>query len=286
MPDHCAPALAAVAARDWISERTFEDATGPVATFLRTQPRNRLGALDHLGVGTVLRRIYPASIWIDSLMMYAATAVVLGRALDDPALTDFGAAQPRIFADALQDGDSQLFRHAFLEARGRTRPRSATFWLRGNGWVAAALADMLEHDHSSRADNVAIFEQLAAALMHRQCSDGLWSTVLGQPSTYREASGSALVAYGLAKGARLGVLDPSARIAAVRTFDALVASLRRRSDGMSLPGISGPTIPGPRLAYALVPCCADIDYGVGAFCLLAAELAMDHGTGQSSLGSA
>ena len=119
----------------------------------------------------------------------------------------------------------------------------------------------------------------------RQSPDGLWTTLLGDPATYREASGSALVAYALAKGTRLGILAADARDAAWRTFDALARSLRPRPDGLSLPGISGPTIPGPRLAYALVPRLADIDYGVGAFCLLAAELATQS-PGQSSLGSA
>ena len=285
MPDHCAPALAAVAARDSITEHAFAEAVAPVVSFLRTQPRNRLGALDHLGVQTILRRVYPASIWIDSLMMYAATAVALGRALDDDALVDFGSAQPRIFAAVLQDHDTHLFRHAFLETRQRPRPQTPTFWLRGNGWVVAALADMLEHEHPSREDNVAIFERLTRALLDRQCDDGRWPTVLGDPTTYREASGSALVAYGLAKGSRLGLLGRRARTAAWRTFQALTSSLRPRADGLSLPGISGPTIPGPRLAYALVPRFADVDYGVGAFCLLAAELSL-HGAGQSSLGSA
>lgn len=272
-----------MAARASITEHAFADAVAPVAAFLRTQPRNRLGALDHLGVGTLLRRVYPASIWIDSLMMYAATAVALGRALDDDALVDFGSAQPRIFAEVLQDRETDLFRHAYLEDRHRPRPRTPTFWLRGNGWVMAALVDMLEHEHPSRADNLAIFERLARALLERQRADGLWPTVLGDPATYREASGSALVAYALAKASRLGLLD--ARAAARRTFDALTASLRPCRDGLSLPGISGPTIPGPHLAYALVPRFADIDYGVGAFCLLAAELS-HHGAGHSSLGSA
>lgn len=275
-PDHCAPALAAVATRESITERAFAEAVAPVAAFLRTQPRNRLGALDHLGVGTLLRRVYPASIWIDSLMMYAATAVALGRALDDDALVDFGSAQPRIFAEVLQDGETHLFRHAYLESRRRPRPRTPTFWLRGNGWVVAALADMLEHEHPSREDNLVIFERLTTALIARQCSDGLWPTVLGDPATYREASGSALVAYGLAKGSRLGLLGAEACTAAWQTFNGLTRSLRRRHDGLSLPGVSGPTIPSPRLAYALVPRFADIDYGVGAFCLLAAELSL-HG---------
>lgn len=272
MPDHCAPALAAIAARKVLDPQLVHGAVAPVANYLREQPRNRLGALNHLGTDTSLARVYPSSIWIDSLMMYASTAVVVGQVVGDRALTEFGLQQPAIFADLLQDDDTGLFRHAYLDDRDRTRPRRATFWLRGNGWVAAALVDMLTTPHGSQSVNQTIFVKLARSLMARQ-EGGLWSTVINDRRTYREPSGSALVAYALAKATRLGVLGPQGRTRAHATFAALVASLRVRDDGLSLPGVSGPTIPGSRAAYAIVPRRADIDYGVGALCLLAAELA-------------
>lgn len=270
MPDHCAPALAAAAARDLIGDAAARRAVAPVAEFLRTQPRNRLGALDHLGHGTALAALYPKSIWIDSLMMYALPAALAGAWLPDPALADFGHRQPALFARALQDPYTGLFRHAYLYERGRARPRAPVFWLRGNGWVACALVDMLQHRRDAR--NLALLQTLAAALLEHQRADGSWTTVLDDSQTYVESSGTALVGYALAKGARLGLIPATAHDAGVRAMDALRARLRSKRDGLSLAGISGPTIPSSRAGYASVPRRSDIDYGVGAFLMLAVEL--------------
>ena len=51
------------------------------------------------------------------------------------------------------------------------------------------------------------FVQQCAAL--KACQDpetGLWHTLLDEPSSYCETSGSAAIAYGLLKGVRLGLL--------------------------------------------------------------------------------
>ncbi|MEM6989020.1 MAG: glycoside hydrolase family 88 protein [Myxococcota bacterium] len=272
MPDHCAPALAAIAARRHITADQLDAAVTPVAEFLRGQPRNPLGALDHLGVETTLSRVYPASIWIDSLMMYALSAVAIGRELGDAPLADFGYRQPAIFAEVLQDRQTGLFRHAYLHTREVTRPRDRVFWLRGNGWVAAALADMLETDHEGHAANAEIFESLCQGLLAHQSDGGMWPTVIRDRRTYLEPSGSALVGYALAKGHRCGLLPRAARDSAERVFEGVAATLRTRGEGLSLPGVSGPTIPTGRRGYASVPRGADIDYGVGAVLMLAAEL--------------
>ncbi len=270
MPDHCAPVLAALEARSVLGEDATRRAIDRTADFLRKQPRNALGALNHLGVVTSLSRAYPDSIWIDSLMMYALPAVAIGRALGDSDLEAFGLAQPRIFAELLQDRRTGLFRHAYLVERAATRPRAPVFWLRGNGWVVAALVEMLEHDRC--AANLRILRALATGLLRHQGDDGMWPTVVDDARTYAESSGTALVAYALAKAARLRLLPVESRDAAQRAFAALRARMVRRVDGLSLRGISGPTIPSRRSGYALVPRRADISYGVGAMLLLADEL--------------
>ena len=232
-PDHCAPAL-----------------TRPVPAvtrFLEDAPRNRFGAIDHLRSGR--------AIWVDSLVMYGLVASASG----DDALRELGLAQPRIFAAALQDESVGLFRHS---SRG---PR--VFWGRGNGWAAWALVDTLERRPSDLASRAA-FERLAAAVVEHQRSDGWWTTVLDDPRTYREPSATLLLAYALAKGTRLGLLPGDHREAARRAYAAVVAEL----DGTRLRGISGPTVPGPRVVYATVIRVSDRDYGVGALLLASAEL--------------
>jgi unsaturated rhamnogalacturonyl hydrolase len=242
-----------------------------VASFLASEPRNALGALDHLGLRTVLGRLYPASIWIDSLMMYGLPATQLAMRKGDDSLLEFATRQPRIFADALQDEHSGLFRHAYWFRR-RTRKRGSAHWLRGNGWAAAALADMLDvlpATHHSYAAIESIFDRLVAGLTEHQRPDGLWSTVIDDPRTYSETSGSCLVAYAIAKGCRLRLSSAAERCRAERTCETLC---RRVDESGRLDGTSYPTIPSCAAGYALIPRGRDISYGVGAFCMLAAEL--------------
>ncbi len=260
--DHCAPAIA-------------EPGAGTIAAvhaYLQSAPRNHLGAIDHLDDGA-LAAFYPRSIWVDSLMAYALAAVVVADARDDPHLRDFAFAQPRIFAARLQDPTTGLFHHAWLVEREHTRPRGEVFWARGNGWAALAIVDMLERmppEHPERATLQRIFTHLAHGLVANRRADGRWSTVIGDDTTYAEPSATLLVAYALAKGARLGLLPPAHREVAHAAYRAVV----ERLDGLRLRGISRATIPARgRTGYALVPRGTDIDYGVGALLLASAELA-------------
>jgi len=275
MADHCVPALVAAELQGVIQAGShLVEAT---TAYLRSSPRNRLGALNHLGHRSWVACLYPHSIWIDSLMMYVLPAARLATLIGDRALAEFAFEQPQIFSAVLQDLPRGLFRHAELVDRSRRRWTSP--WLRGNGWAAAALVDVLElmpRVHPARVTTIASFERLMNGVVERQTSLGTWCTVLDDPYTYEESAGSALVAYALAKGARLGLLGPDARAHAHRAFRALTARVRPRPSGLSLSGISFPTIPGPRWMYASIPTTHDLGFGVGAFLMLATELAASH----------
>lgn len=269
-PDHCAVALSGVGLGEESSPTVAR-----VAEFLRREPRNRLGALDHLGQRSALGRLYPPSIWIDSLVVYGLTAAVVGDALNDRALEDFGLSQAPIFARWLQDPATGLFRHAYLHTQGRWRPQAPVFWLRGNGWAALALVDMLERMSAGdprRARVRSALVRLGSALATTQRFDGRWGTLVGRADTRAETSGSCLAAYALAKGSRLGFLPSAGTDAAAKTLCTVEAALAPRRRGLTVTDVSGPTIPGPAAAYRTVPHRAGHLHGIGAYCILAAEL--------------
>ncbi len=88
------------------------------------------------------------------------------------------------------------------------------FWARGNGWVIAAMAQViasLPAGSPHTAKYVSVFKAMAAKLITLQSSDGMWRTSLEDPALYPtpETSGSALITYGLAYGIKAGFL-PSA----------------------------------------------------------------------------
>lgn len=271
--DRCAPALSGLA----LLREGFEPAregVEAVADYLRRAKRFGPGVLDHLGT-SAYGLLYPPSAWADSLMMYALFAAEAGAYLGDDALRDFGAAQPRLFAELLQDSRTGLFRHASHFWSGRVMPKDA-FWLRGNGWVLAATGEILEGlpaGHPERPALLRIFQELSRALMPYQMANGLWDSLLDRPGgVYPETSGSALVAYGWLKGVRHGWLAESYRDPALRALAAVTARTTASASGdLSLTGISGPTNALPAVTYRWVKQKADLGYGVGAFLLAASE---------------
>lgn len=274
--DRVAPALTAVSlARAGMHAGALANTLAGV-DYVKTEPRNRLGTLDHLG-HSGLRIFYPGSIWVDSLMMYAVLAARWGHHARDPELLEFAAIQPLRFASVLQDPADGLFRHAWRVEAGRPIPTDATYWLRGNGWALVAIVailDELDPDDPHRSELLRVFLRLAEGLRAWQQPDGLWDSLVNFPGlTYPETSGTALVAYALARAVHRGWIDAGYLDVARRAFAGVTARLETRGGDLSLPLVSGPTNPGPRWSYRGIRPRRDLPYGVGPFLLAAFELA-------------
>lgn len=275
--DMCPPALSGLLLLEDFNRLDALPGVHAVAEYIQNAKRNKLGALDHLGTDTFFSKVYPSSIWVDSLMMYGIFAARWGKRTGDKGLVNFAAQQPLIFASVLQDPKTKLFAHAWNNKKNRTIPKRAAFWLRGNAWVLAASVDILEavgFDHPHAEALKKLIQELSASLAGYQRKSGLWRTVVDAKRGYEETSGSLLVAYAMAKAARLGILSQHFRNMGKKTFDSVTTNqMQSTYHGQSLRGISWFTLPSNRLGYLMVPLRRDLPYGVGAYLLAAAEFA-------------
>lgn len=86
------------------------------------------------------------------------------------------------------------------------------YWSRGNGWVLAALARVLDelpkHD-SHREVYLSDFKDMCKAILPLQRKDGFWNASLKDPGHFggKETTGTALFTYAYAWGIRQGILD-------------------------------------------------------------------------------
>jgi unsaturated rhamnogalacturonyl hydrolase len=160
------------------------------------------------------------------------------------------------------------------------------YWSRGNGWVLAALARVLEvlpADDPHRAEYEDDFRALAAALLPLQREDGLWNTSLTDPTHCAaagepgedgpETSGTALFAYGFGWGIRHGLLDAATYGPPMLAAWNGMLRLAVRGDGflgwVQPTGAAPCSGPGP-LGPDAVPNFED--FGVGCFLLAGSEL--------------
>lgn len=86
------------------------------------------------------------------------------------------------------------------------------FWGRGNGWVLAGLAELLQilpPSNAYRDFYEELFVGLALRLAELQNPDGYWHASLLDPASYPspETSATGFIVYGLAYGVNAGLLD-------------------------------------------------------------------------------
>jgi unsaturated rhamnogalacturonyl hydrolase len=143
-----------------------------------------------------------ARYWSDDLYMLPVLQVQAYRATKDAKYLDRVSMTMVAYLDKLQQPNG-LFLHS---------PDSPFYWGRGNGWVAAGMAEVLsvlppEHPRYNRI--LQGYRLMMAGLLKYQSADGLWLQLIDQPDFWPETSGSAMFAFALVEGVKRGWLDAS-----------------------------------------------------------------------------
>ncbi len=150
--------------------------------------------------------------WCDALFMAPPVLSRMSALTGDPAYLNAMDVQWWRTTDLLYDKSEGLyFRDARFLDRKSERGKKI-FWSRGNGWVFAGLARVLDYmpaNHPSRPRYVELFKQMAAGIAKHQGRDGLWRASMVDPEAFPEpeSSGSAFFTYGYAWGINHGLLD-------------------------------------------------------------------------------
>jgi len=156
--------------------------------------------------------------WCDALFMAPPTMALVAEATDDLSFLDLMNSMWWETYDYLYDPEEHLWYRDgryVIQADGsgpRTTHGRKIFWSRGNGWVFAGLALVLEHmpgDYPDRPRYEGLFRDMATTLVAVQGEDGLWRSSLLDAEEFPipESSGSGFFTFGLAWGVNNGLLD-------------------------------------------------------------------------------
>jgi len=208
--------------------------------------------------------------WCDALYMAPPTLARLYAATGDTTYLDFLYQEYRYTYDLLYDAAEGFFYRDSNYKDDLTPNGEKVFWSRGNGWVYAGLALLMDHlppNHRDRPFYEGLFQEMTVAVIGAQQSDGLWRPSLADPGhiPVGETSGSGFFTFGLAWGINQGLLDRATYWPAAEA--GWRGLLTRLLDGGRVGYVQQPG-GGP----AAVSARSSREYGTGAFLLAGSEV--------------
>jgi len=138
--------------------------------------------------------------WIDDMYMETIVQVQAFRATGDPKYLDRSSLEMVAYLDKLQEPIG-LFYH---------EPEVKFYWGRGNGWVAAGMAELLTslpQDHPRRARILEGYRKMMKALLQHQGPDGMWRQLIDRSDSWPESSGTGMFTFAMVTGVKNGWLD-------------------------------------------------------------------------------
>ena len=209
---------------------------------LRDQPRTCTGNFWH-------KLIYPNQIWLDGLYMAQVFNTMYAKEYEGGDYTDV-LMQIKNVRKYMFSEEHRLFYHGLDCSRSAfwADPEtglSRNFWLRAIGWFTVSMVDIigLVDDEVVKAEITAIFrDTVDGILQYRDKDSAMYYQVVNmgaREGNYLETSGSAMIAYAIMKGARIGALPEIYHSLGKETFDGIVSRyLRVNDDGnLNLSGI-------------------------------------------------
>ena len=256
---------------------------------VQTQPRTAEGNFWH-------KKIYPNQVWLDGMYMAQPFYMEYETRFNGKKNYEDIFGQFHNVIEHMRDPKTGLYYHGYDASRtvfwcDKETGLSQNFWLRALGWYSMALLDTLdkcevcrecekEYEYLKQA-----FVDLTDSMLKLQDESGLWyqlPALGGKEPNYLETSGSAIMAYSLLKGVRLGFLPENYRVYGLKAFRGICnAYLKEKNGQLSLGGIclvaglgpaDNPRRDGSFAYYMSEPVVEDDAKGVGPLLLAYTEM--------------
>lgn len=228
---------------DLTGKEKYRKAIDLVYSQIEKMPRTKEGNFWH-------KNIYPNQVWLDGLYMCQPFYMEYETRYNGKKNCGDIYGQFETVVNCMRDSETGLYYHAYDSSRemfwcDKVTGLSQNFWLRALGWFSMALLDTM--DKADKADVAEIgkmkrvFQDLIDSMVKYQDGSGMWYQVVnlgGMKGNYLETSGSAIFAYAILKGVRLGYLEESYKACGVKAFEGICERYLNVEEGnMSLGGI-------------------------------------------------
>ncbi len=134
-----------------------------------------------------------ARYWIDDMYMITAVQTQTYRATSDKIYLDRAALAMAAYLDKLQQTNGLFF-------HGTDSP---FYWGRGNGWMAAGMAELLRSlpaDNPDRPRLLQGYRLMMESLLRHQAESGMWRQLIDDPESWPETSSTGMFAFAFITG--------------------------------------------------------------------------------------
>ncbi|MDU0359125.1 glycoside hydrolase family 88 protein [Rhizobium sp. 25PS6] len=238
-------------------------------------PKTEDGGFQHV----VKERLNDGELWDDTLFMACLFLARAGVLCERSEWIDEAVYQFVIHTRYLSDPVSGLWYHGWT-FNGRHNFANA-FWARGNAWITVAIPELFDlvptlGEKDRRFLSNVLVSQVRS-LKAYQRPDGMFTTLLDDPSSPLETSATAGIAYGILRAIDAGILDKDDRTYAERALAAVLAQIDE--EGV-VHGVSDGTPMGHDLDfYRRIPN-VPTPYGQALTMLLLTEVFLENGRRQ------
>lgn len=200
-------------------------------------------------------------MWDDTLMMAVLPLAKIGMLLGREDYVQEARYQLMVHIKYLMDRKTGLWFHGWSFERRDNY--AGALWCRGNCWITIAFPIIIEVLDLSPDDALyrLLVQTLRAqieALTKMQDESGLWHTLLDDPDSYLETSGSAGFAFGILKAVHKGYVDASYEDVANRAINGVLSQM---GDHGQLANVSVGTALADNLDYYRNVDITDMPYG-------------------------
>jgi rhamnogalacturonyl hydrolase YesR len=213
--------------------------------------------------------------WADALYMVMPVMTKMYKLTGDTKYLD-KLYENLCYSDSIMlDGETGLyFRDGkYVYPKHKTASGKKDFWARGDGWVLAGLAKVLQdlpNTYTHQPFFVEKYVTLANAVKRLQQPEGHWTRSMMDPDQAPgyETSGTAFFCYGLLWGVNNGYLPKKEFVPAIEKAWYYLSTIALQTDGKVgyVQPIGERAIPGQ-----MVGADSQANFGVGAFLLAACE---------------
>ena len=214
--------------------------------------------------------------WADGLFMVMPVMTKMYGITKDPQYLQKMYEYYKYAESIMYDDSTHLFyRDAkYVYPKHKSVNGLKDFWARGDGWVFAALARVINElpkNDIHRAFYIKRYKQMAKAIIACQQKDGFWTRSMldANHAPGYETSGTSLFTFGLAWGLNHGLLDRATYLSPTLKAWNYLTKIAVQQDGTLgyVQPIGERAIPGQ-----MVDKNSTANFGVGAFLLAASEM--------------